>query len=231
MDGTIISFDDLKNRQALPLLGSENTLNITIDGQNDLLQVSDNFKSEGFTELLDSTLFSSGRVPTQFRLNEVEMDIDTLQETINQGISKDAELKIETTSLKGYLQQNLRDMMSGIEEIENQAIEISDQMLREGNLGLTELSVWAGDLAQMASNLKTFIHMFQMPTDQLRMGEKTFEEGIARLRHFTSLIIGSLQTGKKVNISDILQYDLAELVSELKGLFPTLITHLDSKLD
>lgn len=205
-------------------------MKIIIDGQDDLLQVSDDLNISGFAEQLDSTIFSSGRVIHKLQLDQQDLDIDQLEESMQKISLTDACLNIETIGLKEHLKQTLTSMQQGMDELEEQALEISDQMLREGQLGMSELSVWAGDLGNMANNLRQLIQMFQIDHNDLKIGELSFEEGIQKLKKFTTLVIGALQQNKKVAVSDILQFKIADLIADLKGLFPVLIERVDQKL-
>lgn len=232
LDGTTISLDDPKVRQTLPLLKDlEQILKITIDGKSDLIQLAENYETQGLVDKIDSTIWSSGRVPDQFFLNDVELTSEELQEKLDAGVQAKDELKIQTSGLKSFLKKTLLSTQEGVDELQEEAIELSDKMLREGQLGLSELAVWAGDLAQMAANLQKLIHMFQIPVEDIKIGNLSFVEGMLKLQKFTTLIIGSLNEGKKVNISDILQFQMADLLTDLKNIFPSLIEHLDRKLN
>jgi hypothetical protein len=205
-------------------------LKIIIDGQDDLLQVNDNLNILGFAEQLDSTLYSSGRVIQKIELGQQELQLDQLEETLLKSSLKDSCLNIETVSLQEHLKLSLLSMQQGIEELENQAIEISDQMLREGQLGMNELAVWAGDLGNMANNIRQLIQMFQIDQNDLKIGNLSFDAGLNKLKQFTTLVIGALQQNKKVAISDILQFKIADLVADFKSIFPILIERVEQKL-
>ena len=205
-------------------------MKIIIDGQDDLLQVQANFKIAGFANQLDATLYSSGRVIQKIELDENECQLEELEDKLQVSKNQASNLSIETAPLKDHLTQSLVAMEKGMDELEEQAIEISDQMLREGQLGMSELAVWAGDLGQMANNIKQFIQMFQIDESQLKIGSLSFEQGMQKLMSFTSAIIGSLQQEKKMAISDLLQFEISTLITDLKTLFPILIKELDTKL-
>jgi len=207
-------------------------LKLLIDGQDDLLQINSEYQSEGFVARLDATLHSSGRVIGKAFLNQSEIDLETLQDKIIEGLDDQNVISIETISLKDNLRNGLNAVIEGLNQLEDQALEISDQMLRSGKLGMTELSVWAGDLAHMGTNINRFIHMFKISEQDLRLGDLSYKEGMAKMRYITSQIIGAIQNHKNLNISDLLQFEIAALISDLKNMIPTLIEELDkAKLD
>lgn len=205
-------------------------MKIIIDGQDDLLQVNDNLNISGFAEQLDSTIYSSGRVIHKLELDQQEVELEQLEELMANSALQDSCINIETIGLKQHLKNSLKAMQQGIDELEEQAIDISDQMLREGKLGMSELSVWAGDLGNMANNIQQLMQMFQIDHSDLNIGSLSFEDGMNKLKKFTILVIGALQQNKKLAISDILQFKIADLIADFKSIFPVLIEKVEQKL-
>lgn len=198
-------------------------MKIEIDGQSDLLSIKEGNLVDSVENKIEPLLYSSGKVIDSISFNQSEAaSIDSfVEENQNSTFSERDVLTITTKPLKEQIQLAFSEIESCLNKIEDEAIEISENILKtQNNEGLQQLSTWCGDLAGVIVNISNFINTFKVNISDIKLNEKSFEEAMSSTAEFLNEINQAIESNDKTTIADLIEFEITPVFNSLKDVFP-----------
>ena len=199
-------------------------MKILIDQNENLISAKKSFNPESILSNIESTLHSSGKIITSFTFNGQPFEFEDLQNkfTASAPLASDV-LEITTAELKDHLSTLLDAIARGLDDAEEQAVTIADRYLERNNkASLENLTDWSNNILGLVANIQTFIAIFNVDISDIKIGKQKFEAGLENINKFLTEVNNAMESGDKTRVSDIMEFELAGLIRDLKDILPNL---------
>lgn len=208
-------------------------MKILIDENDNLISAKKQFQPETILENIESVLHSTGRVIKTIKFNNKEIEAEDLQKKFVEKAPEASDvLSIETSDLKDHLSVLLDAIGRGLDDAEEQAVEIADKYMDVNNQeSLKNLNEWCGNIGDLLENILGMISVFNVDVNGLSMGEKDFSSALGDIQEYLQNVHDAMEKDDDTRVSDLMEFELSGSVRDLKDILPALKKRMIEVLD
>ena len=197
-------------------------MNISIDGQSDLLSLQPGTQGSGLLEQLENTIASSGRMVSSYSYNGQFLGGDALQAQWDREAPQ-GQLDIQTIPLHQHLDEQLLAIGEGILDYEDKLGRIGEDLTKmDSTQAERDLAQWCIDISTTCGSLAQLADTLSVKLDAIDAGEESAAQLLHRLVLHCENLTQFLKSGQKVACADLIECDIAPEMPKFKSAIDTL---------